>query len=240
MVQPENPLVQKPETLKLNEFLKETVFFCIFCSRDWNFMFSQLVKILNRKYEKWPDVEFFAYHSRILALTEKAWKDAVQGHKSNGRWKIAGHRYFCDSREVFNLEMLKMICDDLVMGGRAEILKVWLYFRVWYAVGAKIVRWRYRQVLKLQWSLHVLYTVMPLSHRFLIHTVCFFLLNLQGNPFTIISLSFFKLTVCAHRYNHRRISKWSRLSTAGLERLTAEREVAGSISGAGPILRVLK
>ena len=175
-------------------------------------MFSQLVKILNRKYEKRPDVEFFAYHSRILALTEKAWKDAVQRHKSNGRWKIAGHRYSCDSREVFNLETLKMICDDLVMGGRAEILKVWLYFRVWYAVGAKIVRWRF----KLQWSLHVLYTVMPLSHRFLIHTVCFFLLNLQGNPFTIISLSFFKLTVCAHRYNHRRISKWSRLSTAGL------------------------
>ena len=62
MVQPENPLVQKPETLKLNEFLKETVFFCIFCfsfvlfvfkiSRDGNFMFSQLVKIRNRKYEK--------------------------------------------------------------------------------------------------------------------------------------------------------------------------------------------
>ena len=33
-----------------------------------------------------------------------------------------------------------MISDDLVMGGRAEILKVWLYFRVRYAVGAKIVR----------------------------------------------------------------------------------------------------
>ena len=28
--------------------------------------------------------------------------------------KVAGHRYFCDSREVFNLETLKMICDDLV------------------------------------------------------------------------------------------------------------------------------
>ena len=51
--------------------------------------------------------------------TEKAWEDAVQGHKSND-----------DSREVFNLEMLKMISDDLVMGGRVEILKVWLYFRV--------------------------------------------------------------------------------------------------------------
>ena len=46
-------------------------------------MFSQLVKIRNRKYEKWPDVEFFAYHSRILALTEKAWKEAVQGHKDD-------------------------------------------------------------------------------------------------------------------------------------------------------------
>ena len=48
-------------------------------------MFSQLVKIRNRKYEKWPDVEFFAYHSRILALTEKAWKDAVQGHKDTSQ-----------------------------------------------------------------------------------------------------------------------------------------------------------
>ena len=143
-------------------------------------MFSQLVKIRNRKYEKWPDVEFFAHHSRILADREGL-KGAVQGHKSNGRWKVVGHRYFCDSREVFNLEMLKMICDDLVMEGRAEILKVWLYFRVWYAVGAKIVRGRYRQVpfmLKLQWSLHVLYTGMPLSHRFLIHKVIHLRLSL--------------------------------------------------------------
>ena len=187
-------------------------------------MFSQLVKIRNRKYEKWPDVEFFAYRlSQSNSCIDREGLErrctGTQGHKSNGRWKVAGHRYFCDSREVFNLEMLKMICYGLAMGGRAEILKVWLYFRVWYVMGAKIVRWRYRQVpfmLKLQWRLHVLYTVMTLSHRFLIHTVCFFLLNLQRNPFTIISLSFFKLTVCAHRYNHRRISKWSRLSTAGL------------------------
>ena len=85
-------------------------------------------------------------------------------------WRI--DRDFCNSRKVFTSEMSKMICCDLAMGGRAEILKVWLYFRVWYAVGAKIVRWRYRQVPVL---LHnklpicsTLYTVMPLSHRFLI------------------------------------------------------------------------
>ena len=149
-------------------------------------MFSQLVKIRNRKYEKWPDVEFFAYRlSQSNSCIDREGLErrctGTQGHKSNGRWKVAGHRYFCDSREVFNLEMLKMICDDLVMEGRAEILKVWLYFRVWYAVGAKIVRWRYRQVpymLKLQWSLHVLYTVMPLSHRFLIHKVIHLRLSL--------------------------------------------------------------
>ena len=41
-----------------------------------------------------------------------------------------GDRYFCNSRKVFTLEMSKMICYDLAMGGRAEILKVWLYFRV--------------------------------------------------------------------------------------------------------------
>ena len=39
-MQPENPLVQKPETLKLNEFLKETVFFCIFCSNFVLFVFK--------------------------------------------------------------------------------------------------------------------------------------------------------------------------------------------------------
>ena len=85
-------------------------------------------------------------------------------------WRI--DRDFCNSRKVFTSEMSKMICCDLAMGGRAEILKVWLSFRVWYAVGAKIVRWRYRQVPVL---LHnklticsTLKTVMPLSHRFLI------------------------------------------------------------------------
>ena len=189
MVQPENPLVQKPETLKLNEFLKETVFFCIFCFSFVLFVFKfRATGILcfrnwlkyatgNTKSDRMLN---FSLITIEFLQTEKVWEDAVQGHKSNGRWKVVGHRYFCDSREVFNLEMLKMICYGLAMGGRAEIRKVWLYFRVWYVVGAKIVRWRYRHVPfmpKLQWRLHVLYTVMPLTHRFLIHTVCFFLLN---------------------------------------------------------------
>ena len=52
-------------------------------------------------------------------------------------WRI--DRDFCNSRKVFTSEMSKMICCDLAMGGRAEILKVCLYFRVWYAVGAKII-----------------------------------------------------------------------------------------------------
>ena len=189
-MQPENPLVQKPETLKLNEFLKETVFFCIFCSNFVLFVFKfRATGILcfrnwlkyatgNTKSDRMLN---FSLITVEFLQTEKAWEDAVQGHKSNGRWKVVGHRYFCDSREVFKLEMLKIICDDLVMEGRAEILKVWLYFRVWYAVGAKIVRWRYRQVpfmLKLHWSLHVLYTGMPLSHRFLIHKVIHLRLSL--------------------------------------------------------------
>ena len=190
MVQPENPLVQKPETLKLNEILKETVFFCIFCFSFVLFVFKfRATGILcfrnwlkyatgNTKSDRMLN---FSLITVEFLQTEKAWEDAVQGHESNGRWKVVGHRYFCDSREVFKLEMLKMICDDLVMEGRAEILKVWLYFRVWYAVGAKIVRWRYRQVpfmLKLHWSLHVLYTGMPLSHRFLIHKVIHLRLSL--------------------------------------------------------------
>ena len=41
-------------------------------------------------------------------------------------------------------------------------------------------------------------TVMPLSHRFLIHVLV--PLNLQGNSLTIMSLPFLKLIVCAHRY----------------------------------------
>ena len=49
------------------------------------------------------------------------------------------------------------------------------------------------------------YTVMPLSHRFFVHVL--FPLNLQGNPFKIMSLPLLKLIiVCARRYSHRRIS----------------------------------
>ena len=82
-------------------------------------------------------------------------------------WRI--DRDFCNSRKVFTSEMSKMICCDLAMGGRAEILKVCLYFRVWYAVGAKIVRWRYPQVpvlLHNKRPCSTLYTVLPLSHRY--------------------------------------------------------------------------
>ena len=112
--------------------------------------------------KSWPDVKFCAHAQCVLPR-------CLQGHKSNGRWKVVGHRYFCDSREVFNLEMLKMICDDLVMGGRAEILKVWLYFRVWYAVGAKIVQWRYRQVpfmLKLTYTIYSYAAFSPISYPY--------------------------------------------------------------------------
>ena len=49
------------------------------------------------------------------------------------------------------------------------------------------------------------YTVMPLSHRFFVHVL--FPLNLQGNPFKIMSLPLLKLIiVCARHYSHRRIS----------------------------------
>ena len=51
---------------------------------------------------------------------------------------------------------------------------------------------------------HAYYTVMPLSHRFFVYVL--FPLNLQGNPFKIISLPLLKLIVCAHHYSHRRIS----------------------------------
>ena len=46
---------------------------------------------------------------------------------------------------------------------------------------------------------------MPLSHRFFVHVL--FPLNLQGNPFKIMSLPLLKLIiVCARHYSHRRIS----------------------------------
>ena len=45
---------------------------------------------------------------------------------------------------------------------------------------------------------------MSLSHRFFVHVL--FPLNLQGNPFTILSLPLLKLILCARRYSYRRIS----------------------------------
>ena len=49
------------------------------------------------------------------------------------------------------------------------------------------------------------YGLMPLSHRFFVHLL--FPLNLQGNPFKIMSLPLLKLIiVCARHYSHRRIS----------------------------------
>ena len=89
--------MQKPETLKLNEFLKETVFFCIFCSNFVLFVFKfRATGILcfrnwlkyatgNTKSDRMLNFSLIAYHSRILALTEKAWKDAVQGHKDTSQ-----------------------------------------------------------------------------------------------------------------------------------------------------------
>ena len=94
MVQPENPLVQKPETLKLNEFLKETVFFCIFCFSFVLFVFKfRATGILcfrnwlkyatgNTKSDRMLN---FSLITIEFLQTEKAWEDAVQGHKSNGR-----------------------------------------------------------------------------------------------------------------------------------------------------------
>ena len=211
---PFTALVKKPATRKMNEFFKETIFFFIFCFSFLLIVFKfRATGILcfpnNRKYKS----------DRMLNFS--LMRSAFRAKRLSACWRT--DRDFCKSRNIFTLEMSKMICYDLAMGDRAEILEVWLYFRVWYAVGAKIVRWRYRQVPCIQLC------------RFLtdfLH-VWFFPRNLQGNPFTIMSLSLFKLTVCARRYSHRRISKWSRLSTV-------RREVAGSISGAGLILRVLK
>ena len=82
MVQPENPLVQKPETLKLNEFLKETVFFCIFCFSFVLFVFKfRATGILcfrnwlkyatgNTKSDRMLNFSLIAYHSRILTDRE--------------------------------------------------------------------------------------------------------------------------------------------------------------------------
>ena len=90
-MQPENPLVQKPETLKLNEFLNETVFFCIFCSSFVLFVFKfRATGILcfrnwlkyatgNTKSDRMLN---FSLITVEFLQTEKAWEDAVQGHKS--------------------------------------------------------------------------------------------------------------------------------------------------------------
>ena len=49
-------------------------------------MFSQLVKYAtgNTKSDRMLNFSLIAYHSRILALTEKAWKD-VQGQKDTSQ-----------------------------------------------------------------------------------------------------------------------------------------------------------
>ena len=98
--------------------------------------------------------------------------------------------------------MSKVVCYDFTIGDRSEILKVWLYFRVQYTMAPKIVRCDIK--INNAKCHYAYYTVMPLSHRFFVHVL--FPLNLQGNPFTIMSLPLLKLIVCARRYSHRRIS----------------------------------
>ena len=99
--------------------------------------------------------------------------------------------------------MAKVVCYDFTIGDRSEILKVWLYFRVRYTIAPEIVRCDIKiNNVKCHYAY---YTVMPLSHRFFVHVL--FPLNLQGNPFKIMSLPLLKLIiVCARRYSHRRIS----------------------------------
>ena len=99
--------------------------------------------------------------------------------------------------------MSKVVCYDFTIGDRSEILKVWLYFRVRYTMAPKIVRCDIK-INNAKYH-YAYYTVMPLSHRFFVHVL--FPLNLQGNPFKIMSLPLLKLIiVCARRYSHRRIS----------------------------------
>ena len=99
--------------------------------------------------------------------------------------------------------MSKVVCYDFTIGDRSEILKVWLYFRVQYTMAPKIVRCDIK--INNAKCHYAYYTVMPLSHRFFVHVL--FPLNLQGNPFKIMSLPLLKLIiVCARRYSHRRIS----------------------------------
>ena len=99
--------------------------------------------------------------------------------------------------------MSKVVCYDFTIGDRSEILKVWLYFRVRYTMAPKIVRCDIK-INNAKYH-YAYYTVMPLSHRFFVHVL--FPLNLQGNPFKIMSLPLLKLIiVCARHYSHRRIS----------------------------------
>ena len=142
---PFTALVQKPETRKMNEFFKETIFFFIFCFSFLLIVFKfRATGILcfpnNRKYKS----------DRMLNFSLM---------RSASSQSILLLLAVCNSRKVFTLEMSEMICYDLAMGSRAEILKVWLYFRVWYAVGAKIVRWRNRQVPVCIISVHVLHCI---------------------------------------------------------------------------------
>ena len=57
-----------------------------------------------------------------------------------GKWRIkyGGRSLFLQFSWSFYLEMSTLICYDFAMGGRTEILKVWLYLRVWYAVSCTI------------------------------------------------------------------------------------------------------
>ena len=187
---PFTALVQKPETRKMNEFLKETIFSLSFvlvsCFLFLNFARREFYVFPITGNTKVTGCWIF----RLCAVLFSAKHLAAS-------WRI--DRDFCNTRKGFTLEVSKMICYDRAMGSRAEILKVWLYFRVWYAVGAKIVRWRYRQLPVCIISSHLLHCIQLCRFLTDFLYIWFFPLNLQGNPFTIMSLSFFKLAVCSRR-----------------------------------------
>ena len=127
---PFTALVQKPETRKMNEFLKETIF-------SLSFVLVSCFLFLN-----FARREFYVFPITGNTKVTGCWIFRLCAVPFSAKhlaasWRI--DRDFCNSRKVFTSEMSKMICCDLAMGGRAEILKVCLYFRVWYAVGAKII-----------------------------------------------------------------------------------------------------
>ena len=76
LTQPGNPLVPKPDTRKMNEFWKETIFFLIFCScfllfvlifvRKGYIVFSISLYITQPEIRKWPDIKFFAHAQYLL------------------------------------------------------------------------------------------------------------------------------------------------------------------------------